>query len=83
MIPGKTGAGSKVRSLRWFRFRGQSILLFLDSQLFLELHRADVVLRRMTMLRVVVTNVLRDLPQRLGIAAALHQFQLRLRRPEA
>ena len=40
-------------ALRCFRLRGQSILLFLDSQLTLELDRADVSQRRVPTLHVV------------------------------
>ena len=54
------------------QLRGQSILLFLDSQLTLELDRADVSQRRMTTLHVVVPNVLRDLPDRLRSPSVLH-----------
>ena len=65
-----------------FSLRGQCILLFLDGVVAFELGWGDVPQRGMAAVGVVVTDVRRQLPRRLGAVGVLDQFQLGLRPEE-
>lgn len=72
----------RKEALGCFSLRGQRILLFLDGVVAFELGRGDVPQRGMAALGVVVSDVRRQFPRRLGAIGVLDQFQLGLRPEE-